>query len=102
MKFLPILAILLGMIVSQAYTYAFLIKYLLMLMLFFPFLKISTKTFHPHALWIVVANIVIANTVYLVVLPFNSDIQGRDRRRCRERIRQRRSSEGQVRRLTSA
>ncbi|MGB5711484.1 MAG: hypothetical protein WBM44_11325 [Waterburya sp.] len=71
---MPILAILLGMIVSQAYIYAFLIKYLLMLMLFFPFLKISTKTFHPHALWIVLANIVIANTVYLIILPFNSEL----------------------------
>ena len=80
-SFLPILAILLGIIVSQAHIYAFLIKYLLflikyllMLMLFFPFLKISIKTFYPHALWIVVANIVIALAVYLVILPFNSEL----------------------------
>ena len=71
---LPILAIFLGMIVSQAYVYAFLIKYLLMLMLFFPFLKISIKTFYPHALWIVVANIIIPAVVYLVILPFNSEL----------------------------
>ncbi len=68
------LAILLGMIVSQAHIYAFLIKYLLMLMLFFPFLRISIKTFYPHALWIVVANIIIPILVYLVILPFNSEL----------------------------
>ncbi len=73
-SYLPILAILLGMVVSQAHLYAFLIKYLLMLMLFFPFLKISIKTFYPHALWIVVANIVIPIVVYLVILPFNSEL----------------------------
>ncbi len=72
--FLPILAIFLGMIISQAYVYAFLIKYLLMLMLFFPFLKIGIKTFYPHALWIVVANIVIPIIVYLFILPFNSEL----------------------------
>ncbi len=73
-SFLPILAILLGMIMSQAHIYAFLIKYLLMLMLFFPFLKISIKTFYPHSLWIVVANIAIPIIVYLVILPFNSEL----------------------------
>ena len=73
-SFLPILAILLGIIVSQVYVYAFLIKYLLMLMLFFPFLKISIKTFYPHALWIVIANIVIPIGVYLIILPFNSEL----------------------------
>ena len=75
MKFLlPLVAIFLGMIISQAYVYAFLIKYLLMLMLLFPFLKIGIKTFYPHALWIVVANIIIPIVVYLVVLPFNSEL----------------------------
>ena len=71
---LPILAILLGIIVSQVYVYAFLIKYLLMVMLLFPFLKISIKTFYPHALWIVIANIVIPIGVYLIILPFNSEL----------------------------
>ena len=71
---LPILAILLGIIVSQVYVYAFLIQYLLMLMLFFTFLKISIKTFYPHALWIVIANIMIPIVVYLVILPFNSEL----------------------------
>ena len=75
MKFLlPLVAIFLGMIVSQAYVYAFLIKYLLMLMLFFPFLKIGIKTFYPHTLWIVVANIIIPIVVYFVVLPFDSEL----------------------------
>ena len=56
-SFWPILAILLGMLISQAHIYAFLIKYLLMLMLFFPFLRTKITTFYPHTLWIVVANI---------------------------------------------
>ncbi|MBE9045696.1 hypothetical protein IQ255_14990 [Pleurocapsales cyanobacterium LEGE 10410] len=73
-SFSPIVAILLGIIISQAHIYAFAIKYLLMLMLFFPFLKISIKTFYPHALWIVVANLVIAIAVYLIILPFNSEL----------------------------
>ena len=73
-SFWPILAILLGMLISQAHIYAFLIKYLLMLMLFFPFLRTKITTFYPHTLWIVVANIVIAITVYLVLFPFNSEL----------------------------
>ncbi len=73
-SFWPILAILLGMLISQAHIYAFLIKYLLMLMLFFPFLKIGIKTFYPHTLWIVVANIIIPIVVYFVVLPFDSEL----------------------------
>ncbi len=70
----PIFAILLGMLISQAHIYAFLIKYLLMLMLFFPFLRTKITTFYPHTLWIVVANIAIAIAVYLVLLPFNSEL----------------------------
>ncbi len=64
-SFLPILAILLGIISSQAHRYAFLIQNLLMLMLFFPFLKTKKTTFYLHTIWIVVANIVIAFSVYL-------------------------------------
>ncbi len=73
-SFWPVLAIFLGIIIPQAHIFAFLIKYLLMLMLFFPFLKISIKTFYPHAVWIVVANLVIPIAVYLVILPFNSEL----------------------------
>lgn len=75
MKFwLPIVAIILGMLFSQAHSYAFLIKYLLMLMLFFPFLRIKICAFYFHTLWIVIANITIALAVYFMILPFNSEL----------------------------
>ncbi len=59
---------------SQAHIYAFLIQYLLMLMLFFPFLRIHITAFYPQVIWIVVANIAIALVVYSVILPFNSEL----------------------------
>jgi BASS family bile acid:Na+ symporter len=75
MKFLlPILAIFLGILFSQAYIYSFLIKYLLMLMLFFPFLKLEITTFYLNTIWIVVANITIAFLIYWLVFPFDPEL----------------------------
>lgn len=67
----PIFTILLGIIFSQAYRYAFLIQYLLMFILFFPFLTLQINKFYKNTCWIVLANILIAFIIYLVLAPFN-------------------------------
>ncbi|HEY9601645.1 MAG TPA: hypothetical protein V6C85_08550 [Allocoleopsis sp.] len=70
----PVFAILLGLIFSQAYRYAFLIQYFLMFILFFPFLNLQINKFYKNTWWIVLANILIAFIVYLCVVPFNSTL----------------------------
>lgn len=73
-SFLPIFTIILGIIISQAYIYAFLIKYFLMLMLFLTFLRTKITTFYPHVVWIAIANIFIASAISLIILPFNYEL----------------------------
>lgn len=71
---IPPLAIILGMMFPQAYRCSFLIQYFLMFILFFPFLTIKIKCFYKNTLWIVLANILIALSLYLLIFPFNSQL----------------------------
>jgi BASS family bile acid:Na+ symporter len=62
-----------GMLVPQAHAFSFLIRYLLMVMLFFAFLDIGFKpqTFQKSVLWVLLANVVLAFFSYAVLAPFN-------------------------------
>ncbi|WP_017720805.1 hypothetical protein [Kamptonema formosum] len=71
---LPVVAIVLGILLPQAGSYSFLLKPLLMFILFFPFLELKINTFYKSTLWIIIANIALAITAYLLLLPFNSDL----------------------------
>jgi BASS family bile acid:Na+ symporter len=71
---LPVIAIVLGILFPQVGSYSFLIKPLLMFIIFFPFLELKIKTFYKSTLWIVIANIAIPTAAYLLLLPFNSDL----------------------------
>ena len=71
---LPVIAILLGILFPQAGSYSFLLKPLLMFILFFPFLELKITTFHKSTIWIIIANIALAITAYFLLLPFNSDL----------------------------
>jgi BASS family bile acid:Na+ symporter len=71
---LPVIAIVIGILFPQAGSYSFLIKPLLMFILFFPFLELKVTAFYKSTLWIIIANIALAITAYLLLLPFNSDL----------------------------
>jgi BASS family bile acid:Na+ symporter len=62
-----------GMLVPQAHAFSFLIRYLLMVMLFFAFLDIGFKpqTFQKSVLWVLLANVALAFFSYAVLAPFN-------------------------------
>ncbi len=74
---LLILAILLGAIITQASVFSYLIYYLLMFMLFFPFLEweIHTKIFKERRIYIVLLlNIIIGLSVYFILKQYNNDL----------------------------
>lgn len=62
-----------GAFVPQAHALSFLIRSLLMVMLFFAFLDIEFKpqSFQKSVLWVLFANIVVAFVTYAVLAPFN-------------------------------
>lgn len=64
---------LVGALVPQAHIYSFLIRYLLMVMLFFAFLDIEIKpqAFQKSVLWILLANIAVAFVSYIVFASFD-------------------------------
>ncbi len=72
--FLPIAAILLGILFPQAHVYSFLIQYLLMVVLFFPFLTARIDKFYFQTIWIAIANLSVAFTAYFLLTPLNSDL----------------------------
>ncbi len=66
-----------GILVPQASEFSYLVKYLLMFILFMPFLgcKISFKTFHKKEVYFVlIANITIGILGYLLLKNYNSDL----------------------------
>ncbi|MCD4781993.1 MAG: hypothetical protein K8S27_15815 [Candidatus Omnitrophica bacterium] len=73
---LLLLTFLLGIILHDAYTYSFLIKYLLMVMLFFSFIEIDLKERVPKRkiLVLIAANILIALGVYVILKPFDPSL----------------------------
>ena len=65
--------IIIGVVFPIAHTYAYLIKYLLMIMLFFSFLKMEVKkeSFHYSHLYILISNIAIPLVSYFLIKPHN-------------------------------
>lgn len=73
---LLIITISIGIIFPFAHNYSYLIKYLLMTMLFFSFLKmeVNLKGFTKSHLLILLLNILIPVAAYLLVKPFNLEL----------------------------
>lgn len=71
-----LLMMLLGILFPQISTLAFLIQYLLMAMLFFAFLdiEIRPRTFQRGVIWVLLANVLVAFTVYWILRPFSQDL----------------------------
>lgn len=68
-----LLTMLVGMFVPQAHVLSFLIRYLLMVMLFFAFLDLEVKPqmLRKSVLWILLANVAVAFIAYAVLVPFD-------------------------------
>ena len=66
-------AMLVGALLPQAHAFSFLIRYFLMVMLFFAFLDIEFKprSFQKSILWILLANVAVAFMAYAAMAPFN-------------------------------
>jgi BASS family bile acid:Na+ symporter len=67
-----LLAMALGGLLPQAHVLSFLIRYLLMVMLFLAFLGLQLKpgSFQVSVLWVLLANILVAYLAYAVLAPF--------------------------------
>ncbi|RPI30974.1 MAG: hypothetical protein EHM70_12615, partial [Chloroflexota bacterium] len=70
------IAMIVGVLLPQIHVMAFLVRYLLMVMLFFAFLdlRIQLKNFGPGVWRVLLANIVIAFLTYGVISLFNHDL----------------------------
>ncbi len=70
---LLILSITTGIFLPFAHSFAFLIKYLLMIMLFFSFLKMDVKKEHftKNHIYILLINLAVPLTCYFLIKPFN-------------------------------
>jgi BASS family bile acid:Na+ symporter len=68
-----LLTMLVGVFVPQAHVFSFLIRYLLMVMLFFAFLDLEVKPqmLRKSVLWVLLANVAVAFIAYAVLLPFD-------------------------------
>ncbi len=68
--------IVLGIIFPQFHPLSVYIQYLLMIMLFFAFLDINIhpQSFHKGVIWVVLANIAVAFTAYLILRPFDLNL----------------------------
>lgn len=71
-----LLMMVLGILFPQAGSLSFLIQYLLILMLFFAFLDIRLRSgsIQKGVLWVVLANLLIAFTAYLLLRPFDLNL----------------------------
>jgi BASS family bile acid:Na+ symporter len=71
-----ILTMLVGVFIPQAHTLTFLIRYFLMVMLFFAFLDIDfkLKSFSNKVIWVLFLNIAIAFGAYGLLAPRNTDL----------------------------
>jgi len=77
MKTLLLIAtISIGILFPFAHSYAYLIKYLLMIMLFFSFLKMDVKKehFRKSHVFILLINLAVPITTYFIIKPFNLDL----------------------------
>jgi BASS family bile acid:Na+ symporter len=63
----------LGALLPQFHVYSYLIRYLLMGMLFFAYLdiRIERRAFHPGVLWVLAANLAVAFLAYGLLAPFD-------------------------------
>ena len=68
--------IVLGVLFPQFHGLAAYIQYLLMIMLFFAFLDIEVhpRSFHTGVIWVVLANLAVAFTAYLILRPFSLNL----------------------------
>lgn len=72
--FLPAISIILGIIFSQLYVYVFLIKYILMLLLFLAFINLKQTKFYPNTLVVLFANLFLGLITYFLVILFNQEL----------------------------
>jgi bile acid:Na+ symporter, BASS family len=68
-----LLAMMFGALIPRAHIFAFLIQYLLIIMLFFAFLDIDFKPerFQKSVIWVLLANVAVAFGGYLILAPFD-------------------------------
>jgi BASS family bile acid:Na+ symporter len=71
-----LLMIVLGVLFPQFHGLSIYIQYLLMIMLFFAFLdiEIHPRSFQKGVIWVVLANIAVAFTAYLILRPINLNL----------------------------
>jgi BASS family bile acid:Na+ symporter len=69
-----LVAMLVGSLLPELHAFAFLVQYLLMVMLFFAFLDIELKpaAFHKSVLWVLLANVGVAFLSYAALASFNN------------------------------